>query len=147
MPPIARVQPLTRTRAVRGPFDYRIDPAHGDIGVGSVLRIPFGGRRTLGVVVALASESEVPPDRLAAPDEVLSASVPADLVALAEWMAREYCSTEARALSLVLAPGTAEGVRARRVLTAELTSEGGGRPHRRRHEPHRRPARAAGSSA
>ncbi|HET9104723.1 MAG TPA: primosomal protein N' [Solirubrobacteraceae bacterium] len=124
MPAIARVQPLTRTRAVRGPFDYRIDPAQEPIGVGSVLRIPFGGRRTLGVVVALAAESEVPAERLAVPEEVLDASLPPDLVGLAEWMAREYCSTEARALSLVLAPGTAEGVRARRVLVAELTADG-----------------------
>ena len=72
--------------------------------------MPFGGRRSLGVVVDLAGESELADDRLAEPDEVLAASIPADLVALAEWMALEYCSTAARALSLVLAPGTAEGV-------------------------------------
>ena len=121
---IARVQPLTRTRAVRGPFDYRLEPEHDGVAVGSVLRVPFGGRRSLGVVVALAGESELALDRLASPDEVLAASIPPDLVALAEWMAREYCSTPARALSLVLAPGTAEGVRARRALTAELTAAG-----------------------
>ena len=123
MPPIARVQPLTRTRAVRGPFDYRL-PDGDAVGVGSVLRVPFGGRRTLGVVVALADESEVAPERLAAPDEVLPATIPADLVALAEWMADEYCSTPARALSLVLAPGTAEGVRARHALVAVPTAAG-----------------------
>jgi primosomal protein N' (replication factor Y) len=124
-PVIARVEPLTRTRAVRGPFDYRLEPEeHAGVGVGSVLRVPFGGRRALGVVVALAANSELEPERLAAPHEVLAASIPPDLVALAAWMAREYCSTPARALTLALAPGTAEGVRARRVLTAELTAAG-----------------------
>ena len=62
------------------------------------------------------------------PEEVRAASIPADLVALAEWMAREYCSTPARALSLVLAPGTAEGVRAKRSLVAELTPRRGAAP-------------------
>ena len=122
---IARVEPLTRTRAVRGPFDYRLDPVeHAGVDVGSVLRVPFGGRRALGVVIALATDSELAPDRLAAPHEVLAASLPADLVDLAAWMAREYCSTLARSLSLALAPGTAEGVRTRRALTAELTAAG-----------------------
>ncbi|MEO9120242.1 MAG: primosomal protein N', partial [Solirubrobacteraceae bacterium] len=126
---IARVQPLTRTRAVRGPFDYALSPEQAEVTVGSVLRVPFGGRRSLGVVVALAAESELADDRLARPDEVLAASIPAELVALAEWMAREYCSTPARALSLVLAPGTAEGVRARRSLIAELTGAGAQAAH------------------
>ena len=122
---IARVEPLTRTRAVRGPFDYRLDPVeHAGVDVGSVLRVPFGGRRALGVVIALATDSELAPDRLAAPHEVLAASLPPDLVDLAAWMAREYCSTLARSLSLALAPGTAEGVRTRHALTAELTAAG-----------------------
>jgi primosomal protein N' (replication factor Y) len=122
---IARVEPLTRTRAVRGPFDYRLDPKeHAGVGVGSVLQVPFGGRRALGVVTALASDSELELDRLALPHRVLAASIPADLVELAAWMAREYCSTLARALSLALAPGTAEGVTARRALSAALTPAG-----------------------
>jgi primosomal protein N' (replication factor Y) len=122
---IARVEPLTRTRAVRGPFDYRLDPEqHAGVGVGSVLEVPFGGRRALGVVIALASDSELELERLAFPHRVLAASIPADLVELAAWMAREYCSTPARALSLALAPGTAEGVTARRALSADLTSAG-----------------------
>jgi primosomal protein N' (replication factor Y) (superfamily II helicase) len=121
---IARVQPLTRTRAVRGPFDYRLRPDQSEVGVGSVLRVPFGGRRALGVVVELASRSELPPDRLAEPDAVLPAGLPPDLVALADWMASEYCSTPARALALVLAPGAAAGTRPKRALVAELTKAG-----------------------
>ena len=121
---IARVQPLTRTRAVRGPFDYRLRPDQSEVGVGSVLRVPFGGARTLGVVVELASRSELSPDRLAEPDSVLPTGLPPDLVALAGWMASEYCSTPARALALLLAPGAAAGARPKRVLVAELTQAG-----------------------
>jgi primosomal protein N' (replication factor Y) len=121
---VARVQPLTTARAIRGLFDYRLRPDQGEVEVGSVLRIPFGSRKALGVVVELAAASELEPDRLAEPEAVLDAGVPADLVKLARWMAVEYCSTTARALSLMLPPGTGRGVRARRRLTAELTAAG-----------------------
>jgi primosomal protein N' len=72
---IARVQPLTRTRAVRGPFDYRLGAEHADVAVGSLLRVPFGAQRTLGVVVELADRSELDPDRLAEPEAVLGAGL------------------------------------------------------------------------
>jgi primosomal protein N' (replication factor Y) (superfamily II helicase) len=121
---IARVQPLTRTRAVRGPFDYRLAADQSQVSVGSLLRVPFGSRSTLGVVVELAEASELAPDRLAEPEAVLPVSIGADLVELADWMAREYCSTPARALTLMLAPGTAAGTGAKRVLVAELTPAG-----------------------
>jgi primosomal protein N' (replication factor Y) len=121
---IARVQPLTRTRAVRGPFDYRLSAEQSDVVVGSLLRVPFGAQRTLGVVVELAERSEVDPDRLAVPEAVVGPGLRPDLVALAHWMAREYCSTLARALSLMLAPGAADGTGARRVLVAQLTEAG-----------------------
>ena len=102
---IARVEPLTRTRAVRGPFDYRLAEGQNGVTVGSLLRVPFGGGRTLAVVVELSDHSELAPERLAEPEAVLPAAIPSDLVALALWIAREYCSTSARALGLVLAPG------------------------------------------
>jgi primosomal protein N' (replication factor Y) len=121
---IARVEPLTRTRAVRGPFDYRLAAEHSGVGVGSLLAVPFGGRRALGVVTALAEVSELAPDRLAEPYAVLAPAAPADLVELAGWMAHEYCSTPARALGLVLAPGAADGVRRKEALVAELTDAG-----------------------
>ncbi|HEY2006608.1 MAG TPA: DEAD/DEAH box helicase, partial [Solirubrobacteraceae bacterium] len=119
---VAKVIPLTRTRAVRGAFDYRIGEA--ELEVGSILRVPFGGRSALGVVVEIAAGSDLPPERLAEPDEVLPSSIPAELVSLAAWMAAEYCSTTARALGLVLPPGTAEGVRPRLGLVAALTPAG-----------------------
>ncbi len=123
-PMIARVEPLTLTRAVRGPFDYRLRPDQADVGVGALLRVPFGGRTTLGVVLELATESELAPDRLAEPNAVLPPGVPPDLVELAGWLAGEYCSTPARALTLVLPPGTAGGVRRKLALVAELTDAG-----------------------
>ena len=121
---IARVQPLTRTRAVRGPFDYRLSAEQADVAVGSLLRVPFGNQRALGVVVELAEHSELALERLAEPEAVVGAGLRPDLVALAHWMAREYCSTPARALSLMLAPGAAGGTGARRVLVARLTQAG-----------------------
>ncbi len=124
-PLIARVEPLTRTRAVRGPFDYRLRPEQADVEVGALLRVPFGRRTTLGVVLELAAESALAPERLAEPDAVLPPGVPADLVALAGWIAEQYCSTPARALSLLLPPGAAGGGRAPKpVLVASLTDAG-----------------------
>ena len=124
-PIIARVEPLTRTRAVRGPFDYRLRPDQADVGVGALLRVPFGRQTTLGVVLELASESTLEPDRLVEPDAVLPPGVGPDLVELAGWIAEQYCSTPARALGLVLPPGFAGGAHVRqRVLVAELTETG-----------------------
>jgi primosomal protein N' (replication factor Y) (superfamily II helicase) len=110
---IAKVEPLTTARALRGPFDYRLPEAMAELEVGSVVRVPFGRRRTLGVVVGLAESSELPPERLAEPLEALEAGVPPELVRLGLWVAREYCSTPARGLRLLLPPGA--GVRKRRV--------------------------------
>ncbi|MGO9956344.1 MAG: primosomal protein N' [Solirubrobacteraceae bacterium] len=121
---IARVEPLTTTRAVRGPFDYRLGPGQEQVTVGSVLRIPFGTARPLGVVVELAERSQLDPERLAEPEAVLGAGLGADLVSLAGWMALEYCSTRARALKLMLAPGTADGAGARHALVATATAAG-----------------------
>jgi primosomal protein N' (replication factor Y) (superfamily II helicase) len=127
---IAKVEPLTTARALRGPFDYLMGEgmlADG-VGVGSVLVVPFGPRRMLGVVVGVAETSELAPERLAEPIEALEADVPAELVRLGLWVAEEYVSTPARGLALVLPPGTGTGkgrrTRARESLAAALTDEG-----------------------
>src|SRR4051794_5383806 len=99
---IARVEPLTTTRRLSGPFDYALPD--GPLPVGSVVRVPFGRQALDGVVVGLAEASELPEERLVAPSGVRADSVPADLVERALWMAAEYASTPARALSLVLPP-------------------------------------------
>jgi len=67
--------------------------------------VPFGRREVLGVVVGLADSSEVASEKLLAPLRALELGVPAEMVGLADWIAAEYCSTLARALTLVLPPG------------------------------------------
>ena len=127
---IAKVEPLTPARALRGPFDYRLAGALEGVGVGSMLVVPFGRRRLLGVVVELAERSDLPPERLVQPLAALEADVPEPLVGLGLWVAREYVSTPARGLALVLPPGTGTGsgrpLRPRRSLRAALTDEGRG---------------------
>jgi len=124
---VLRVEPLTTARSLRGPFDYRRPEAMADLEVGSVVRVPFGPRKLLGVVVELAETSELAPERLAEPIEALEAGAPAELVRLGLWVAREYCSTPSRGLQLVLPPGTGTGgrtVRSKVELRAEILPAG-----------------------
>ena len=116
MAQIAQVEPMTTARALRGPFDYRLpeELRDGGVEVGSMLVVPFGRREVLGVVVGLADSSEVEAHRLLAPRRALELGVPAELVATAEWVAQEYCSTPARALALVLPPGAARRLSGRK---------------------------------
>ncbi len=124
VPSIALVEPMTTARALRGPFDYRLpeELRGGAVEVGSMLVVPFGRREVLGVVVGLAERSEVAEEKLLAPLRALDLGVPGDLVALAEWIAAEYCSTISRALSLVLPPGAARRLsgRKRRAVTRRV---------------------------
>jgi primosomal protein N' (replication factor Y) len=124
---IAQVEPMTTARALRGPFDYRLPPElrDGAVKVGSMLVVPFGRREVLGVVVGLAERSDVAEEKLLAPLRALDEGPPAlpgDLVALAEWIAAEYCSTISRALGLVLPPGAARRLsgRKRRAVTRRV---------------------------
>ncbi|MEA2375665.1 MAG: hypothetical protein QOD53_2128, partial [Thermoleophilaceae bacterium] len=125
---IAKVEPLTPARALRGPFDYRLPGEMDGVDVGSMLVVPFGRRRLLGVVVELSETSELPPERLVQPLAALDRGVPAELVKLGLWVADEYCSTPARGLALVLPPGAGIGalprVGIRRALTATIAPEG-----------------------
>jgi primosomal protein N' (replication factor Y) len=130
MPSIARVEPLTTARALRGPFDYRIPREMEKVDVGTMLVVPFGHRRMLGVVVEVANNSDLPPERLVEPIAALEQGVPAELVRLGLWIAEDCCSTPARGLALVLPPGTgtARGVtpaaRTRGLFVATITSRG-----------------------
>jgi len=99
---IARVEPLTTTRRLGGPFDYALPEA--PLAVGSIVRVPFGRQALDGVVTGFAETSVVADDRLVTPTAVREESIPAELIELALWMAAEYCSTPARALQLVLPP-------------------------------------------
>jgi primosomal protein N' (replication factor Y) len=122
---IAQVEPLTSARALRGPFDYALpEDLRESVHVGSLLVVPFGRQELLGVVVGLSEHSDVAHDRLRAPSSAVAGDVPADLVELADWIASEYCSTRARALSLVLPAGAGSGTQELVRLVAELTPEG-----------------------
>ena len=132
-PPIAQVEPLTTARALRGPFDYERPDG---VGVGSVLVVPFGHRDVVGVVTGLTETSE---HTVVAPRRVLETELPADLVDLALWMAGDYASTPARALSLLLPP---KGTRPKTALYAAAA-----RPVAGGRAAHRRPARAPGLAA
>jgi primosomal protein N' (replication factor Y) len=124
---ILRVEPLTTARALRGPFDYRRPKTMEGLEVGSVVRVPFGPRRLLGVVVEVAERSELPLERLAEPIEALESGAPPEMVRLGLWVAREYCSTPSRGLQLVLPPGTGTGsrtVRSKLELRAEILPAG-----------------------
>jgi primosomal protein N' (replication factor Y) len=113
---IAQVEPMTTARALRGPFDYRLpeELRGGVVDVGSMLVVPFGRREVLGVVVGLADSSEIAEEKLLAPLRALELGVPVELVELAAWIAAEYCSTLARALTLVLPPGAARRLSGRK---------------------------------
>lgn len=121
---IAKVEPLTTARGLRGPFDYLVTERHPGVGVGSLLLVPFGRQRLRGVVTGLAEESDLPLERLAQPIAVLGEPLPPSLTELGLWVGREYCSTPARGLELVLPPGGGKGVGARTELRARLTDAG-----------------------
>jgi primosomal protein N' (replication factor Y) (superfamily II helicase) len=113
---VVQVEPLTTARVLRGPFDY-LRPE--GVGVGSVLVVPFGARDVVGVVTGLAAESAHDPVE---PRRVLDARLAPELVDLAMWMAAEYCSTPARALSLLLPP---KGTRPKTALWAAAAGDAG----------------------
>jgi primosomal protein N' (replication factor Y) (superfamily II helicase) len=115
---------MTTARALRGPFDYRLpEELREGVEVGSMLVVPFGRRQILGVVTGLADHSEVSEEKLLAPLRALELGVPVDLVALAEWLAAEYCSTLSRALGLVLPPAATRRLSGRKRRVAPTRPE------------------------
>ncbi|HLI33328.1 MAG TPA: primosomal protein N' [Solirubrobacteraceae bacterium] len=125
---VARVQPLVATRALAGPFDYALpEELRSQVQVGSLLRVPFGARELTGVVVELAGSSELAEGRLRRPRALLSIALPGELIELAHYIARIYCSTFSRALALCLPPGAAAGIGLRRAPARVQASDGNGR--------------------
>ncbi|HEX4838148.1 MAG TPA: primosomal protein N' [Solirubrobacteraceae bacterium] len=124
MSAIAQVEPMTMARALRGPFDYRLPrELRGEVTVGSMLVVPFGRREVLGVVTGLAERSDISEEKLLPPLRALDLGVPVDLVALAGWLADEYCSTLARALTLVLPPAATRRLSGRKRRAAPSRPE------------------------
>jgi primosomal protein N' (replication factor Y) len=96
----ASVYPLVTARAVARAFTYQVPE---DVGVGAIVRVPFGRSRARGIVTELVA---APPDGVdARPVESVVGEIPPALVELALWLADYYGSTPARALALV-APET-----------------------------------------
>jgi primosomal protein N' (replication factor Y) len=96
----ASVYPLVTARAVARAFTYEVPD---DIGVGAIVRVPFGRSRARGIVVEL--QDAAPPDVDVRPIDAVLGTIPPPLVELALWLAEYYGSTPARALALV-APET-----------------------------------------
>ncbi len=124
---IAKVEPLTSARALRGPFDYLI-PEDMEVAVGSLLLVSFANRDRLGVVVELAEDTDLDPERLSVPRALVGSTTP-ELVELGLWVADRYCSTRSRGLALALPPGSGTGSRPRWLKPrteriATLTDEG-----------------------
>ena len=97
---IARV---TLEIALRKEFDYAIPPElAGEVDVGSRVQVPFGPRKVLGVVTAVAEESAHA--RLKPIIKVIGAQtlVTAKVLKLARWIADYYCCAPEIALKSVL---------------------------------------------
>ena len=139
---IARVEPLITARALRGPFDYALPERLADVGVGSVLLVPFGPRRLLGVVVDVGEESELDPARLVEPVRAIAAGVTPELVRLGLWVGeRVLLNRGERARA-----GSAAGHRlAREAARAQAGAARGDHAGRRRGPGRRGTARAPAS--
>ena len=97
---IARV---TLEIALRKEFDYAIPPElAGRVDVGSRVQVPFGPRKVLGVVTAVAEESAHA--KLKPIIKVIGAQtlVTAKVLRLARWIADYYCCAPEIALKSVL---------------------------------------------
>lgn len=103
----ARVLIQLKTRSLDKPFDYIVpDRLAGKIGTGAIVMVRFGRQQALGVVCGLSTQTELPPDRLVAIDELIDfPPIPALLIELALWLSDHYYSSQAAALGLVLPPG------------------------------------------
>src|SRR5437763_14216448 len=89
--------------ALRKEFDYQIPPGLlGQVDVGSRVQVPFGPRKVLGCVTALAEESAHA--KLKSIIKVIGAQtlVTPKVLQLARWIADYYCCAPEVALKSVL---------------------------------------------
>ena len=86
-------------------FDYRIPGVlHGQVRVGSRVRVPFGrgSAERVGYVVGLADRSAYGQLKEITAVEADTAQIPENLVRLAQWIADYYCCTREQAVRSVL---------------------------------------------
>ena len=89
--------------ALRKEFDYAIPPElAGRVDVGSRVQVPFGARKVLGIVTAMAEESAH--TKLKLISKVIGAQtlVTPKVLKLARWIADYYCCAPEIALKSVL---------------------------------------------
>lgn len=103
---VARVVVDVPTRALTDPFDYAVpDALERAVTVGVPVVVPFGGQRVVGYVVERIAESGFEGEL-----KEIEAALGEPLFgphgfALASWISREYVSTLADAMRLLLPPG------------------------------------------
>lgn len=101
VPAVAKVLPLVTARGMPGALDY-LDESEAI--VGTVVRVPLHGRTVDGIVVARATGSDFPIEKLKPIEEAFDRATTPELVELAQWLADDVASTTARALQLVAPP-------------------------------------------
>ena len=100
-----------------------------DVGVGSVLVVPFGRRKVVGVSSAWPIEATCRTVAWPSRSRLSRPVCRRSWSELGRWVGEEYCSTTGRGLGLVLPPGVGTGAEARRVrplveLEVEATPDG-----------------------
>ena len=104
---MARVYIQLKTRALGSPLDYSI-PARlaARTGKGTIVLVPLGRQKALGIVASVEGTSEVLPEKRSDIEAVIDfPPLPAALLDLALWISEYYYCSPAAALSLVLPPG------------------------------------------
>lgn len=88
------------------PFHYIIPDSITNLQPGSLVEVPFGGRRSIGFVVGLTSEADVPAERLRPIHKLLEAEpvLAPDALPLARWMVDRYLCRFVQALRVMLPP-------------------------------------------
>src|SRR5665811_820323 len=106
-PRIASIYIQHRTRSLGQPFDYRIpERLAGEVINGSVVLVPLGRQKALGIVAALSLTSKIAESRLVEIAELVDyPPIPEPLIELALWVSDYYYCAPATALTLVLPPG------------------------------------------
>lgn len=114
------------SKPLRQTFTYLCEPgAHENAAPGVRVRVPFGQRREVGVVVGMQSAVDLPSGRLRAIEGVLDDQpvVSPELLELTRWMAEEYACGWGEALAAVLPAPLKHARGSRKVLMMSATEK------------------------